>query len=339
MNTKGKSSVKIKFTLIGAFLLCVVAGYSQQLQRFQYEESKMGSPFQIILFAQDSIAAAQATGKAYLLVDSLNHILSDYEPESELNRLSRTAGKDTFVDASPLLFDLLRKSQAAWKASGGAFDITLGPLTRIWREARKTNRFPPESLVLKSRAITGMQYLLLDTVHHRVKLQLKGMSLDMGGIAKGYIAQYILDFLHSIGYAIALVNAGGDIACGAAPPGKEGWSIAVSIPLRDRVLPSNLILENKSVATSGSLYQFIEHEGKKYSHEIDPKTGYGLQKQRNVTVISPRAGLSDWLATACSILSVKRSKRLARQYGAEILILELKKGKLYQYRSKGFAYL
>ena len=182
-----------------------------------------------------------------------------------------------------------------------------------------------------------MQYLLLDSNRQAVNVTLPGMKLDLGGIAKGFVAQYILNFLQESGYASTLVDAGGDIACGDAPPGKAGWSVGVSIPgSLTNVLPANLVLKNQSIATSGNIYQFIDYKGKRYSHEIDPQTGYGTKRQRNVTVIAPEAQLSDWLATACSILSIKKSKRLVRRYGADLLIISLKKNKLQYSFTKGF---
>ena len=336
MRTRSKRFNQLSSITILAFLVFTYSGNAQSLKRYQFEEPKMGSPFQIILYSKDSVSAQQIATKAYRLIDSLNLIFSDYEPESELNQLSKTAGKDSFVRVSPLLFNLLQESRKAWQLSEGKFDITVGVLSKIWREARKTGQFPNDSLIQRAKVKAGMQSIVMDTMHHSVNLTLKGVQLDMGGIAKGYIAQFVLDFINENGFPIALTNAGGDISFGDAPPGKDGWSVAVSIPVRDQVLPANLVLKNKSIATSGNMYQFIEHEGEKYSHEIDPQTGYGIQNQRSVTVISPDGALSDWVATACSVLSIKKSIKLANQLGADLLILEIRKGKLYHYHTKGF---
>ena len=336
MRIRGKRFTQLSLITILAFLAFTNSGNAQKLKRYQFEEPKMGSPFQIILYSKDSVSAQQIATKAYLLIDSLNSIFSDYEPESELNRLSEIAGKASFVQVSPILYHLLQESKTAWQLSEGKFDITVGTLSKLWRQARKTGQFPDDFLIQAAKAKTGMKYIILDTTIHSIQLKLKGMQLDLGGIAKGYIAQYVLDFLNENGFPIALTNAGGDISLGDAPPGKDGWSVAVSIPVRDQVLPANLILNNQSIATSGNMYQFIEYKGKKYSHEIDPQTGYGIKSQRSVTVISSDGALSDWLATASSVLSIKKSKQLAEQLGAELLILEIKKGKLYHYHTKGF---
>jgi len=164
------------------------------------------------------------------------------------------------------------------------------------------------------------------------------MQLDFGGIGKGYIAQNVVDFLNTQGIPESLVDAGGDIVLGNAPWDKKGWTVGVNQPEKaDDLLPEKLQLHNLSVATSGDVYQFIEHNGKKYSHIIDPATGYGVTSLRNVTVISNDGALADWLATACSILPINQAKKLANTMHAELLITELINNRIQPYTTKGFA--
>jgi thiamine biosynthesis lipoprotein len=164
-----------------------------------------------------------------------------------------------------------------------------------------------------------------------------GMRLDLGGIAKGYIAQKVIDFLRQEGISKALADAGGDMAMSSSVNNSKGWVIGVNIPeTTDDLLPRHLILQNIAVATSGDAYQYIEHNGKKYSHIIDPRTGYGIQSQRNVTVIATNGTDADWLATACSILPIPEAKQIAKQAGAELLITELKNGQVVYHSTEGF---
>ena len=164
------------------------------------------------------------------------------------------------------------------------------------------------------------------------------MQLDLGGIAQGYIAQKIIDFLHTQQIDNALVNASGDIVTSGAPPGTGGWTVGVNVPeTKEELLSQTLLIQNKSVSTSGDAYQYNEHKGKRYSHIIDPRTGYGVTFQRNVTVIANDGTTADWLATTCSILPIKKAKTLATQLGAEVLIGEIKNEKLIFYSTKGFA--
>ncbi len=289
----------------------------------------MGSPFNLIFYATDSANAAHLATASFRLVDSFNTIFSDYMEESELNRLSRTAGSGQAVAVSAALYDVLLSSKKASMDSRGTYDITVGPLSRLWRQARQQKTFPSAEAVAAAREKTGMRYLLLDTAAKTVLLLQKGMQLDLGGIAKGYIAQQVILFLQTNGISSALADAGGDLACSGPPPGKEGWTVGINLPgSATDLLPETVSLQDAAVATSGDLYQFIEHGGKRYSHILDPASGYGVMFQRNVTVIAPDGATADWLATACSILPWRQCKKLVKKHGADLLITQIKKGKL-----------
>jgi thiamine biosynthesis lipoprotein len=297
----------------------------------------MGSPLTIIFYAADSAQASDIAKQCFLLADTLNTVFSDYMPKSELNQLSATAGKDSFVHVSSLLYDILLRSQSAYRLSFHRFDITVGPLTRLWRTSRRAKKFPEADEVAKAKTRTGCNQLIIDTNLHRIKLLQPGMLLDLGGIAKGYVARKIIDFLRSRGIQSALVDAGGDLAASDAPPNSNGWHVGVNIPERtDKLLPRYLSIQNQAVATSGDTYQYMEHKGKRYSHIIDPKTGYGVTFQRNVTIIADDGADADWLASACSILSIKKAKKVAKRNGAALLITAMHKGKIKFYRTENF---
>ena len=323
--------------LLVSGLLWTVLG-SAQPKKYRFSEPKMGSAFPIIIVCDDSLQAVVLAKKAYALVDSLNHIFSDYDPGSELNALNNTAGTGHQWKASAALWDILMRSGEAWKKSGGAFDITMGPLSLLWRKARKEKQFPSKASVDALRKLVGFGKLVIDTLHHSIQLPVKGMRLDLGGIAKGHIAQCVIDLLQHQGIAAALADAGGDMAMSDAPAGTAGWNLGVNTPeTTEELLPRRLLLHNKAVATSGDVYQYMEHGGKKYSHIIDPRTGYGINTQLNVTVIASNGADADWLATACSILPITAAKKLAVQERAELLVTELVNGKLVAHNTAGFA--
>ena len=163
------------------------------------------------------------------------------------------------------------------------------------------------------------------------------MQLDFGGIAKGYIAQKVIEQLYKNGIHIALADAGGDIVMSEAPPNTKGWKIGINLPEKTNELVSqHLLLKNISVATSGDVYQYFEQDGIQYSHIINPTTGYGMTTQRNVTVISKGGATADWLATACSILPIKEAKKLALLNGAELLLSEKRGDKVLNFSTPGF---
>ena len=329
--------LRIFFTAIS--VCSTIAGDAQQ-SRFSFTESKMGAPFTVVFYLNDSVEAARVAKRCFIIVDSFNFIFSDYIDTSELSKLSATAGINAQATiVSPALYDILLKSKKAYELSEGAFDITMGPLSKLWRKSRKHHQFPNDSTVKSVRNLIGFDKLVIDTVNKTVRLTQIGMQLDLGGIAQGYVAQKIIDFLHTQDINNALVNASGDIVMSGAPIDKKGWVIGVNVPeTTDELLTQKLVLQNISVTTSGDAYQFIEKDGIKYSHIIDPTTGYGVTSQRNVTAIAADGTTADWLATACSILSIKKAKKLASSLGAEVLIAEIIKGKLVLNSTKGFSF-
>lgn len=292
----------------------------------------MGSPLNITIFAEDSAKASFLAAKSFQIADSLNLIFSDYLENSELNQLSKTAGMDIFTPVSPALWDIIKQSVKASQKCNGAFDISVGSIVKLWRKARKEKMFPDKIILEKILQSVGYQYITLDSTTHAVKLLRKNTALDLGGIAKGYLAQVIIDFYQKEGITKALVDAGGDLAM----IGKD-WQIGISIPNSEELMKGFLVLQNQAVATSGNMYQFVEIEGKKYSHIVNPNTGLGLTHQRNITVIAPNGTTADWLATACSVMSVRKAFKLIHSMpNCELLILEIRKGKLRKWQSKRF---
>ena len=302
-------------------------------------QPKMGSPFNIIFYADDSLKAKVFAQQCFNLVDSFVFIFSDYIDSSELMRLSYSSGSNAIpFKVSPALLDILVQSKFAYEQSKGTCDITVGPLVKLWRKARKTKQFPTKEMVQTARKLIGFDKVIIDTINKTVSLLKTGMQLDLGGIAQGYIAQKVLDFLSGRQINNALVNVSGDIVMSGAPPNTSGWTIGVNVPeTKDELLPKTILLQNKAITTSGDAYQFMEHNGKKYSHIINPKTGYGITSQKNVTVIANDGTLADWLTKACSILPINKAKKLAKKLGAEVLITQFKNGKIIYHATKGFS--
>ncbi|GAC1441005.1 MAG: FAD:protein FMN transferase [Sediminibacterium sp.] len=317
----------------------IVKCNKNQLKKYSFQQTKMGSPFNIILVADDPSRAAELAGQAFALVDAFNLVYSDYDPLSELNRLNNNAGAGP-QPISQALLDILLLSQEAYRKSNGTYDISVGPLSLLWRNARKEKMFPDSAAVAAGKELVGLWRMQIDREKRTADLPLAGMRLDLGGIAKGYIAQKVVDFLRSEGIDHALADAGGDMVMGDAPPGSMGWVIGVNVPeTTAHLLPRRLLLQNMAVATSGDAFQYFEHNRRRYSHIIDAGTGYGygITGQRNVTIIAAEGTTAEWLATACSILPVETAKQLANANGAELLITVLKQEKIVYHATSGFA--
>lgn len=325
---------RLLFILIMISYTCT--GFAQ-LRRFSYSQMKMASPFTIVLYANDVIQADSLTQQCFHIVDSLAAIFTDYDETSELNSVCRAGGKGSWVVVSDPLYEILSISKEAFEKSDGRFDITLGPLTQLWRKARKEKIFPSDSTVKEKLALTGFTKIHLSTALPSVLFDHPGMQLDLGGIAQGYIAQKVAQHLRHNNITNALIDVSGDIVAIGAPPGTAGWKIGINAPeSRDSLLPKHLVITNKSVTTSGDVYQFMEHNRKRYSHIINPRTGYGITTRRNVTVMANDGITADWLTKACSLLPVRRAKKLARQLDAELLIVEIRKNKLRTHSTKNF---
>ena len=299
-----------------------------QTRKFSYSEMKMGSAFNLIIVSANSNKANHLARKSYELVDSLNHIFSNYDSSSELSKINASAGLLPYKMSTAML-DLVQKSQYAYIQSKGAYDISIGPLSSLWRDARKAKLFPEASTVLATKKLVGLNQVKINKRLGTIFLPNANMQLDFGGIAKGYIAQWVINFLKANGIQQALVDAGGDIVMSGPPLNQQGWLIGVNLPeTTDQLLNKKLQLSNCSVATSGDVFQFIEYKGVKYSHIINPLTGYGVTNLRNVTIVAKTGATADWLATACSILPIKEAKQLAISHQAALLITTLKNGKL-----------
>ena len=205
--------------------------------------------------------------------------------------------------------------------TSGAFDITVGPLSRLWRRARRQNQLPEQSDLAAALEAVGYEYVQLDTQFQSVRLLLDGMRLDVGGIGKGFAADAALAAARTCGLDRALVNLGEDLAVGAPPPTQSGWRIAMS-PFGDAKHPHRKArLANCSVATSGDASRFVESGDQRYSHIIDPRTGMALTDRRAVTVIAPHGMTADALASALSVLGPDPAPHLVEQHAATTAVI------------------
>ena len=297
--------------IVRLMLLLSMPGALLAQARQEFTAVHMGVQVRIVLYARSEALGRSAARASYDRIAELDARLSDYRPDSEVRRLSGDPG-----EWQPVSRDLLRvlaKAQEVTTASDGAFDVTVGPLVALWRTARDGGRMPDSVALTDARSRSGSALLEIDTVQSRVRLAVPGMQLDLGGIAKGYILQQALETLQANGVPSAMVEAGGDVVVGTAPPGTAGWSILV-LDADSAVQSRSSALVNVAVATSGGSEQFVEIDGRRYSHVIDPRTGLGVTASRTVTVITPDAALADALATALNVLGPNGADSLKRRY-------------------------
>ncbi len=284
----------------GVLAVLLLGGAEPAPTRYTFTEPHMGTRFRIILYAPSQDAARKAATDAFARITSLNAIMSDYDKTSELMRLCAQAGGPP-VPVRAELFFVLSKAQEVSRQSGGAFDVTIGPVVQLWRKARKQQKLPDPEKLAAARALVGWRNIRLDLDKRTVQLLKPGIQLDLGGIAKGYAADEALAVLKKHGIDRSLVAAGGDIAVSGPPPDADGWKIAIAT-LPGEKDPGRLILHHAAVSTSGDAEQFVEIDGKRYSHIVDPRTGIGLIGRMSATVVA-RPGIdADSLTKVVAVL-------------------------------------
>jgi len=273
-------------------------------EKYEASEPHMGTLVSITLYADSPDQAQRAFTAGFARIAQLNRILSDYDPDSEL---SRACEADTHY--SPELLVVLNHAQQLAVETNGAFDITVGPITKLWRLARREKQLPSRAQI--AEALTRSGYKKLKVRSWKVACSVPGMQLDAGGIAKGFSGDEALAAMRKIGVTSALIAISGDIVIGDAPPGKPGWKV--------QVLGQTLTLANAAVSTSGDEYQFIELGGVRYSHIVDPRTGMALRNSPTVGVVAKKGIDSDSIATAVSVAGPRVAHELSAKWQVRVI--------------------
>ena len=315
------------FLAVFAVTVCAAFAADAPLPRFVFEKAEMGLPFRITLFAPDEATAKAASVAAFARIEELNGVLSDYDDESEISRLSRTSGSGKVVPLSDDLWCVLERGQMMSAKTDGAFDVTVGPLVNLWRRARRKQELPSPELIVEMRARVGFRNLKLDAEKRTAELLLAEMRLDVGSIGKAYAVDAALAVLQARGITRALVGGSGDMAAGDAPPGLTGWRIEVASLDAPGAPPPRIVhLANRGIATSGDVFQRVEIDGKRYSHIVDPHTGLGLTDHSLVTVIAPDCFTANCYTTSASVLGPERGLKLIEETPGIAALLVRKPG-------------
>ena len=278
----------------------------------------MGTFARVVAVVENSGIANRCIGAAFAEIQTVDELMSDYKSDSEISEVNRD-GFRREVEVSESTYEVLQRSIEFSKLTGGAFDITVGPLV-----AEKKEVVPSEEEIAEAKLKVGYQKLKLDVQNRTVKFIVDGMKLDLGGIAKGYAIDRAVEAMQKGGAIGGMVDIGGDIRCFGAPPqGKNHWLIGLQDPSvgPDIVIPAQagistgelllvLKLENAAIATSGGYRRFVLVGGKKYSHIIDSRTGHSSDELASVTVISKNATDADALATAVSVMGAEKGLAL-----------------------------
>ncbi|GAB2550796.1 FAD:protein FMN transferase [Spirosoma aerophilum] len=297
----------------------------------------MGTQFNVIFYAPDSLAAQRANAAVNTRMDSLNYVMSDYMDGSEINRLSQTSGSGAWVPVSADLFNVLKKAQAIARLSNGRYDPTVGPLSLLWRRAVRRKEFPTNKERRRARRLVGYKLMDLDSTTRSVRLGRAGMRLDVGGIGQGFAIDEAEQVLRHAGIRSALIDIGGDILASDPPPGRSGWRVGIGSGKTGDADTTTISLKNAAITTSGDTYRFLEHHGRRYSHIMDPRSGLGLRHFVRATVWAPDGYRADALTKVFSVAGLRKSRRFIKRFpGVKLLMLENKNGKVRKWQSSLF---
>lgn len=242
--------------------------------------------------------------------------MSRYRSSSELNRLSARSGDDALEVSEPL-FTVLQQAQTLSRQSDGAFDVTSGPYIKLWEKAQRTGTLPDSSAIRNARSRVGWKLVRLQEKEQTVHLRADSMQLNLGGIAKGFILDHALDVLIERGLSRAMIEAGGDLVTGAAPPDQDGWRVQLPGIGPDNTSRTRS-LTNAALSTSGDTHQFVEIDGTRYSHIVDPRTGMGLTHRLLVSIVARDGATADALATTVSVLGPEAGRAFLNRHYPDV---------------------
>jgi thiamine biosynthesis lipoprotein len=289
-----------KQSVIVLFVLALAAGWTgaaveggpqsgAELLRLEKSAAAMGSTYSVELYGYDRVEMEAAADAALDEARDLDDLLSNYKPESQWSEVNRYAAQRP-VKVSPELFGLLSACLEYSRESEGAFDITVGPLMKVWGFYKGTGHLPHRAEVAAALTKVGYRHIRLDPAAQTVRFDRPGVELDPGGIGKGYAVDRMVDVLRQKGVTTALVagSVSSIYGMGAPPAEPRGWRVDVKDPQRPDRTAAEVFLKDMSLSTSGSYEKFFRAEGRIYAHIMDPRTGYPAQGTSSVSVVAPR---------------------------------------------------
>lgn len=292
------------------FLLVTQLGFAQQI--FKKKQSLLGSPFEITVVAKDSVEGNYFTTLAIDEVKRIENLISDWIPTTQISKVNQNAGIQP-VKVDQEVYDLVERAIKISKLTSGAFDISYASMDKIWKFDGSMKEMPSEDAIKKSVEKVGYQNIILNSKNTTIFLKNKGMKLGLGGIGQGYIADKIKVLLQVKGCKSGLVNVSGDINTWGKQPDGQNWTIGIVNPMNKNKVFATFPLDDSAIETSGSYEKYVTFNGKRYSHIIDPRTGYPASGIVSVSVFAKQTEIADALATGIFVLGVEVGLDLINQ--------------------------
>jgi thiamine biosynthesis lipoprotein len=320
-----KKGGTVYLLLFFAFILILHPSPSQSSNLFKYHQVAMGTAIEITLIGNDEEAANKAALQAFQEIKRIEALMSPWLDSSDVTRINRSAGVE-WVHVSQETAEVIKRAKEISELSEGGFDITVGPLTKVWRKARE-KKIPPSAEEVKEKLdLVNFKNIKIDQ-EGKVFLKKKGMAADLGGIAKGYGVDRAFNVLRSLGYKNLIVNAGGDLRAGGSK-NNQPWSIGIQNPRKSQNILTRISVSDMAVATSGDYEKFFIYQGKRYHHIFNPRDGFPPDGCQSVTILTKDCITADGLATAVFVLGPEKGYDLCQKLkGVECLIVD-KEGKV-----------
>ncbi|KLT69811.1 thiamine biosynthesis protein ApbE [Flavobacterium sp. ABG] len=293
----------------------------------------MGSRFDITIVAQDSLTAEIRINETIAEITRIENLISDWKSDSQVSEVNQNAGIRA-VKVDKEVFDLTKRAIAISKMTNGAFDISFAAMEKVWKFDGSMTEIPTPEQIKKSVEKVGYKNIVLDSIQSTIFLQLPGMKIGFGSIGKGYAADKAREVMEAKGIKAGIVNASGDLTTwGKQPNGKE-WTIGITNPFDTEKFVKIVPLKREAVTTSGDYEKFVELNGKRYSHIINPMTGYPATGLVSVTVFGPSAEMANGFSTSLIVLGKEAGLQLINQYPEYSCMMITDKGKIF--KSKKF---
>jgi thiamine biosynthesis lipoprotein len=318
-------NVYLLLPLFLSFIFVLHPSYSQASNLFKYHQVSMGTLIEITLVGDDEEATIKATLQAFQEIKRIEQLMSPWIESSDVFRINRSAGKE-WVKVSPETFKVIQKAKEISELSGGGFDITVGPLTQLWRMAREKKVPPPLEELKQKLDLVNFKNMMMDQ-EGKVFLKKREMAIDLGGIAKGYAVDRAFELFNSLGHENLIVNAGGDLRTGGLKL-DQPWIIGIQDPRAPQKMMARVSVSDAAIATSGDYEKFFIYQGKRYHHIFNPRDGFPTEGCQSVTILCKEGMVADALATAVFVLGPEKGYALCQKLeGVDCLIVD-KEGKI-----------
>lgn len=273
----------------------------------------MGGRFDITLVAKDSLTAEQSIDEVISEISRIEFLISDWKSTSQVSEINQNAGiRPVKVDKE--VFDLTKRAIHLSQITNGAFDISFAAVDKIWKFDGSMTAMPSEESIKKSIEKIGYKNIILDSINSTVFLKLRGMKIGFGALGEGYATNKCQVIMQAKGIQSGIINATGDMSVWGTQPNGKPWNIGLTNPFHPKDLLAIIALKNTAITTSGSYEKFVVFNGKRYSHIINPVTGYPATGLCSVTILGPNAEIANGFSTSAMVLGKKEATKLLNNF-------------------------